>query len=53
MGACAMIFNNITNKVLFDPIGLDVNELYIVSGYATPILASFPMRFIMTITGTV
>lgn len=30
--------------ILFDPLGLDVNQLYIVAGYATPNMASWLMR---------
>ena len=39
-----MFFNNITSKVLFGPISLDVNELYIVSGYATPTMLSWYIK---------
>lgn len=31
-----MIMHDIANTVLFEPLALDVNELYILSGYAVP-----------------
>lgn len=39
-----MFFSNITNKILFDPIARDVNEIYIVSGYATPTMLSWYIK---------
>lgn len=39
-----MITTEIPKAVLFDPLGLDVNELYIVSGYATPTMLSWYMK---------
>lgn len=38
-----MITNNIANAVLFAPLSLNVNELYIVSGYAAPTMLSWYM----------
>lgn len=39
-----MLLNNITSKILFEPIAKDVNELYIVSGYATPTMLSWYIK---------
>ena len=39
-----MFFSNITSKILFEPITEDVNELYIVSGYATPNMLSWYIK---------
>lgn len=39
-----MITADISNAVLFDPLKLDVNELYIVSGYATPTMLSWYIK---------
>lgn len=39
-----MITTDITRTVLFDPLVLDVNELYIVSGYATPTMLSWYIK---------
>lgn len=39
-----MITTEIPKAVLFDPLGMDVNELYIVSGYATPTMLSWYMK---------
>lgn len=36
-----MITENHTQKVLFEPLADDVNELYILSGYATPTMLSW------------
>ena len=35
-----MITTDIAKSVLFDPLEMDVNELYIISGYATPKFAT-------------
>ena len=39
-----MILNDIAKRVLFDPLACDVNELYIVSGYATPTMLSWYIK---------
>lgn len=39
-----MILNDIAKTVLFDPLARDVNELYIVSGYATPTMLSWYIK---------
>lgn len=39
-----MIINDATNAVLFNPLSLDVNELYIVSGYAAPSMLAWYMK---------
>ena len=39
-----MITADISKTVLFAPLALDVNELYIVSGYATPTMLSWYMK---------
>lgn len=39
-----MIFEDITRKVLFEPLDRDVNELYIISGYATPTMLSWYIK---------
>ena len=39
-----MILNDIAKTVLFDPLACDVNELYIVSGYATPTMLSWYIK---------
>lgn len=39
-----MFINNITNTVLFNPLCLDVNELYIVSGYAAPSMLAWYIK---------
>ena len=39
-----MILNNIAKTILFNPLSKDVNELYIVSGYATPTMLSWYIK---------
>ncbi len=39
-----MISTNVVNKILFEPLESDVNELYIVSSYATPTMLSWYMK---------
>ncbi len=39
-----MIHNDIAKSILFDPLSQDVNELYIVSGYATPTMLSWYIK---------
>lgn len=39
-----MIYNDIAKTILFDPLSEDVNELYIVSGYATPTMLSWYIK---------
>ena len=39
-----MIIKDIAKTVLFDPLVQDVNELYIVSGYATPTMLSWYIK---------
>ena len=39
-----MIHNDIAKSILFDPLFHDVNELYIVSGYATPTMLSWYIK---------
>lgn len=39
-----MIIKDIARAVLFDPLLLDANELYIVSGYATPTMLSWYIK---------
>lgn len=39
-----MITADISRAVLFDPLALDVNELYIISGYATPTMLSWYIK---------
>ena len=39
-----MITTDISKSVLFDPLKLDVNELYIISGYATPTMLSWYIK---------
>lgn len=39
-----MITEDIAKSILFDPLQNDVNELYIVSGYATPTMLSWYMK---------
>ena len=39
-----MIISDIAKTVLFDPLEQDVNELYIVSGYATPNMLSWYIK---------
>ena len=39
-----MIHNDIAKAILFDPLSQDVNELYIVSGYATPTMLSWYIK---------
>ena len=39
-----MILNNIAKTILFNPLSKDVNELYIVSGYATPPMLSWYIK---------
>lgn len=39
-----MILRDIAKTVLFDPLSCDVNELYVVSGYATPTMLSWYIK---------
>ena len=39
-----MILNDIAKTLLFDPLSHDVNELYIISGYATPTMLSWYIK---------
>lgn len=39
-----MLVSDITNKILFEPVNTGVNELYIVSGYATPTMLSWYIK---------
>ena len=39
-----MVFKDIAKTVLFEPLSHDVNELYIVSGYATPTMLSWYIK---------
>lgn len=39
-----MITTDIAKSVLFDPLKMDVNELYIISGYATPTMLSWYIK---------
>lgn len=39
-----MITTDLKRKILFSPLELDVNQLYIVSGYATPNMVSWFMK---------
>ncbi len=39
-----MFLSNITNRILFEPIRSDCNELYIASGYATPTMLSWYIK---------
>lgn len=39
-----MILNDIAKTILFNPLSKDVNELYIVSGYATPTMLSWYIK---------
>ena len=39
-----MIVRDIAKTVLFDPLFLDINELYIISGYATPTMLSWYIK---------
>ncbi len=39
-----MIVSDFAKTVLFDPLSHDVNELYIVSGYATPTMLSWYIK---------
>ena len=39
-----MITKNLSNYILFDPLKLDVNEFYIISGYATPNMLSWYIK---------
>lgn len=43
-GGFMIIANNLANKVLFEPILNDVNQLFVVSGYATPNMASWFLK---------
>ena len=36
-----MYINQLRKHILFDPLQMDVNELYIIAGYATPNMASW------------
>ncbi len=39
-----MYYDELKNKVFFEPLGQDVNQLYIISGYATPNMASWLIK---------
>ena len=39
-----MVLKDITKTILFEPLSHDVNELYIVSGYATPTMLSWYIK---------
>lgn len=39
-----IISNNLANKVFFEPLKEDVNQLFVVSGYATPNMASWLLK---------
>lgn len=41
-----MIIRNLGPTILFDPLERDVNELYIISGYATPNMLSWYMQYL-------
>ena len=43
-GHCSIIVSDIAKRVLIDPLGLDVNELYIISGYAAPTILFWYMK---------
>lgn len=43
-GGNKMYTNHLKKYILFDPSQLDVNELYIIAGYATPNMASWFMK---------
>lgn len=40
----AVILSNLADAVLFDPLSRDVNELYIVTGYAAPNMLSWYLK---------
>lgn len=42
-----MFTDNLREHILFNPLRMDVNELYIVSGYATPNMASWYIKNIV------
>lgn len=39
-----MIISDTANAVLFDPLSMDVNELYIISGYAAPSMLAWYIK---------